>query len=80
MGREVAWQGGAGVLGHEGQAADQHVRRQVDGTWHDILLIIINIDSLQLETSESALQHSIEEVFANVAETEMKEANDKEEA
>ena len=79
MGREEAWQGGAGVLGHEGQAADQHVRRQVDGTWHDILLII-NIDSLQLETSESALQHSIEEVFANVAETELKEVDDKEEA
>ena len=79
MGREEAWQGGAGVLGHEGQAADQHVRRQVDGTWHDILLII-NIESLQLETSESALQHSIEEVFANVAETELKEVDDKEEA
>jgi len=39
VGREVAWQGGAGVLGHGGQAANQHVRRQVDGTYYDILLI-----------------------------------------
>ena len=29
---------------------------------------------------ESALQHSIEEVVANVAETELKEVDDKEEA
>jgi len=35
---------------------------------------------LQLKNLESALQHSIEEVVANVAETELKEVDDKEEA
>ena len=34
----------------------------------------------QLQTSEPDLQHSIQEVSGNVAETELKEADDKEEA